>query len=162
MLNIFCSLHVSERYFDGNKNDVFFFSISSLVPEIFKILFKNWCLKSFQHKDIYHKILKNYLGKYSIGALLKLGTSNVRQVRHKMAPAVLLPRHQFFFRVYFTLDWDSQFLSESDTVCSHGLQVRRHKAIWAFLVFQVGLSASLYLVKNGDILFITDRDWGRQ
>ena len=40
--------------------------------------------------------------------------------------------------------------------------MRRRRAIWVFRMFQVGLSASPDLIKNGDILFITERDWGRE
>ena len=50
---------------------------------------------------IHHKI-KDISG--SIGVmLLKLGTSNVPRVRHKMRPAVLLAWQPFCFRVYFML-----------------------------------------------------------
>ena len=51
---------------------------------------------------IIHKV-KNISGNIGV-MLLKLGTSNVPQVRHKMMPTVLLPWQQFCFRAYFVLD----------------------------------------------------------
>ena len=54
------------------------------------------CLK------INHK-MKNISGNIGV-MLLKLGISNVPQVRQKMMPAVLLPWQQFCFRVHFMLD----------------------------------------------------------
>ena len=39
-----------------------------------------------------------------VAMLLKLGTSSVPLVRHKMTPTVPLPLQQFCFRVHFMLD----------------------------------------------------------
>ena len=87
--------------------------------------------------------------------------SNFATGKTQNDPAVLLPWQQFCFRVYFMFGWHSHFFSESDIIWSHE-QVRRRKAIWVLRTFQVGLSASPHRVKNGDILFITERDWGRE
>ena len=93
---------------------------------------------------INHKI-KNISENIRV-VLLKLGTSNVPPGRHKMTPTVatILLSGLFHARLAF-----SYFV------------LVRHRAIWAFRAFQVGLSASPYLLKNGDILFIIERDWGR-
>ena len=77
--------------------------------------------------------------------LLKLGTSNVPQVRHKMTPAV----GSAFGSILCSID-SLILLSESDIVCSHEL-VRRRNAIRTLRAFQEKLSPFSYLVKNGDI-----------
>ena len=59
-------------------------------------------------KNINHKI-KNISGNVSLMPF-KLGTSNIRQVRYKMTPTVVLPWRQFGFSVYFMRDSLSQFL----------------------------------------------------
>ena len=99
--------------------------------------------------------MKNFSG--IIGVMLLNFGSNVPQVRHKMRLTVLFPWQQFCFRsilcfidvLGFCLNQTSFTLNEL---------VRRRRAIWALRRFQVGLSASPYLVKNEDIWFITERD----
>ena len=76
--------------------------------------------------------------------LLKHGTSNVPQVRHKMMSTVGLSWQQFCFQVDFKLDL---IFGLNQTLFTPNEPVRRCRAIWALHVFQVGLSASPYLVE---------------
>ena len=82
----------------------------------------------------------------------------VSQVRHKMIPTVLLPSKQFCFRVYLI---DVLILGLNQRSARNKLE-RRHRAVWALHAFQVGLSASPYLVNNADICFKAEKNWGRE
>ena len=109
---------------------------------------------SFSTK-INHKI-KNILGNIGV-MLLKLGTSNVPHVRHKLTPSVLMPLRQFCFRVFFIL-----IFCLNQTPFTPNELVRRYRAIWVLCAFQVGLSASPLLFEYGDIWFIAERNWGSE
>ena len=87
------------------NNGIFVSQISSLIPEIFKSLFKNSTddvTNSFSTK-INHKI-KNISGNIEL-VLLKLGTSNVPQVRQNDGCcAGAIDGKQFYFLDPFMVD----------------------------------------------------------
>ena len=90
--------------------------------------------------------------------MLKLGTSNVPQARHKMTPTVAAMATILLLGLFYARFTFSIFCLNQTSFIPNEL-VRRLRAIWALRAFQEGMSASPYLVKNEDIWFTTEREW---
>ena len=86
-----------------SKNGTFLFERSSFIPEILEFLLAG------SSKNINHKI-DNISANISVMPF-KLGTSNVRQVRSKVIPTVMLLWQHSRFQAFFAMNQISPFLN---------------------------------------------------